>query len=46
MPVAVLPLAAAAAVCFEGASHPADGSAKQPSAPPSALREIWAAQAG
>lgn len=46
VPVAVLPLAAAAAVCFDGASHPAGASAKQSSAPPSALREICAAQAG
>jgi hypothetical protein len=41
--VATLPLAAAAAVCFDGAGQPA--GARTPSSPPSALREICMAQA-
>jgi mannitol-1-phosphate 5-dehydrogenase len=43
--VATLPLAAAAAVCFEGAGRPASAAARTPSSQPSALRELCMAQA-
>src|SRR5688500_6379736 len=43
--VATLPLAAAAAVCFDGAGRPATAAARTPSSPPSALRELCSAQA-
>jgi mannitol-1-phosphate 5-dehydrogenase len=43
--VATLPLAAAAAVCFDGAGRPAGAAARTPSSPPSALRELCMAQA-
>jgi mannitol-1-phosphate 5-dehydrogenase len=45
VPVATLPLAAAAAVCFDGAGRPAGAAASAPSAQPSALREICMSQA-
>jgi mannitol-1-phosphate 5-dehydrogenase len=43
--VATLPLAAAAAVCFDAAGRPATAAARTPSSPPSALRELCSAQA-
>jgi mannitol-1-phosphate 5-dehydrogenase len=45
VPVATLALAAAAAVCFDGADRAGSGTAKSLSAPPSALREVCAAEA-
>jgi mannitol-1-phosphate 5-dehydrogenase len=45
VPVATLPLAAAAALCFDGAGASANGTDPKLSAPPSALREICAARA-
>ena len=45
VPVATLPLAAAAALCFDGAGASANGMDPRLSAPPPALREICAARA-
>jgi mannitol-1-phosphate 5-dehydrogenase len=43
--VATLPLAAAAAVCFDGADRNPNETAKRLPAPPSALREVCSAEA-
>jgi mannitol-1-phosphate 5-dehydrogenase len=45
VPVATLPLAAAAALCFDGAGASVNGMDPRLSAPPSALREICTARA-